>query len=226
MKTPEEMAEYFRSMPSKRKPNPYWKFRDGLIGIPDDGDHALRDAVAEFLPSSVQLLGAVREFFRRYYESFGSEAQVLCVTPNDCVKLISIGMPILGGGKIGPYDVVVMVLPQDNHMGTSVVSERFWNEQIAGNGIVPVARIHSHHVLEPYQSGTDYASLNSGTLEMVMGRIMDEALNLCYWLDVPGTDIKAQTFLALEDLESKDFTVVPHAFNGPLADRGHVTVYG
>ena len=67
---------------------------------------------------------------------------------------------------------------------------------------------------------TDYSTLNSGTLEMVLGKIFEEPLYLCYWLDVPGTDIKAQTFLVRENkrLDNGDFLCVPHKFNGPDTD--------
>lgn len=202
MKTPEEMAELFRSMPSKRKENPYWRFaEDGprIDCILDEErmPFVLPGEAAMPLPlyNTTETLIAVREFFRRFYESFRSEAQVLCVHVRDARKLKELGVPVLTEGAIGTFDVSVVVLPQDNHMGTSVISEAFWQRYIVGNGIVPVARIHSHHILQPYQSITDYSTLNSGTLEMVLGRIFDDPLYMCCWLDVPGTDTKAQTFI-------------------------------
>lgn len=210
MKTPEEMAAYFKSMPSKKKANPYWKFDKKLPGI-----SALAGGVdVPFgLQESKLLLIKIRELFRRYYESFHSEAQVLCVTKEDHQKLVDIGVPMLAAGNIGPFGVQVAVLPQDNHMGTSVISERFWQERIIGMGITPVCRIHSHHILDPYQSITDYSTLNSGTLEMVIGKIFEDGLNICYWLDVPGTDTKAQTFLAKEKGDGT-FAVRPYVFHG------------
>lgn len=219
MKTPEEMAEYFRSMPKKAaKPNPHWEFLEeseahGRPAVVVRGTY--ETCFIEPLDNigTTQTLRKVREFFRRFYESFGSEAQVLCVTYNDAAKLENIGVPVLAEGRIGITPIKVMVLPQDNHMGTSVISERFWQERIVGMDIVPVARIHSHHVLDPYQSTTDYSTLNSGTLEMVIGHIFERSLSVCYWLDVPGTDIKAQTFLVKED-EGEGLTVVPHRFHG------------
>lgn len=233
MKTPEEMTAYFRSMPSRTKENPYWKFSEEPLAVNavckmtedvESADITLSaSGIVPFnLNDSKQLLTTVKMFFRQYYDSFHSEAQVLCVTPEDAEKLSDIAIPILTKGKIGPFDVVVMVLPQDNHMGTSVISEWFWQNRIVGAGIKPVARIHSHHVLDPYQSMTDYSSLNSGTLEMVIGKIYQENLHVCYWLDVPGTDVKAQTFLATE--EGSAFVIVPHIFNGPRACIGHTAV--
>lgn len=216
MKTPEEMMAYFKSMPKKDvRKNPYWEF----VGEPE----IIRSKIHMISPctetkpinlkASRTLLITVREFFRRYYESFHSEAQVLCVTPEDGKKLAHIGIPILTHGTLEPFDVTVVILPQDNHGGTSVISEWFWQNRIVDAGIIPVARIHSHHVLDPYQSITDYSTLNSGTLEMVIGRIFCDELNLCYWLDVPGTDNKAHTIIAQENAFG-DFMWIHRQFNG------------
>ena len=216
MKTPEEMAAYFRAMPKKKiEPNPYWKFE---VCTEDTVDiKAIQTGTTTTIPfdlnKSKRVLNMVREFFRRYYESFHSESQVLCVTPEDGTKLAAMAIPRLGYSYLGPFEVDIMVLPQDNHMGTSVISEWFWQNRIVGAGIKPIARIHSHHILEPCQSITDYSTLNSGTLEMVIGKINEENLKVCYWLDVPGTDTKAQTFLATE-CEDGTFTTVPHIFHG------------
>ena len=212
MKTAEEMMEYFRSMPKKKtESNPYWEFDDESKHINavlyNKKIYKLFD-----LEESKSTLQKVREFFRRYYESFHSEAQVLCVIPKDGEKLASIGVPVLTQGQIGPFEVTVMVLPQDNHAGTSVISEWFWQYRIINAGIKPVVRIHSHHILDPYQSMTDYSTLNSGTLEMVIGRIDKEELYVCYWLDVPGTDNKSYTCIACEN-KLGDFVYRQHQFH-------------
>ncbi len=235
MKTPEEMAEYFRSMPSKKRENPYWEFdsetesvKTKLMSItPGVGEKPFS------LEQSVSTILMVREFFRRFYESFHTEAQVLCVTREDGEKLNKIGIPVLGQGEIGPYEVTVMVLPQDNHMGTSVIGESLWQERIVNAGIVPILRIHSHHMLDPYQSGTDYSTLNSGTLEMVIGKIFNEELHLCYWLDVPGTDTKAQTFVVTESIIKEDggerskFVTIPRVFHSAVkpVDSGFMSKF-
>lgn len=203
MKTPEEMVDFFRSMSSRKRRNPYWTFNEADISIECmyDGKRGLfvkpgQDVPSLALYNTIGTLKIVREFFRRFYESFRSEAQVLCVHSKDAQKLKNIGIPVLTENPFGPFEATVFVLPQDNHMGTSVISELFWQKYIVGQGIVPIARIHSHHVLDPYQSITDYSTLNSGTLEMVIGKIFDDPLYVCCWLDVPGTDTKAQTFVA------------------------------
>lgn len=212
MKTPEEMTEFFRAMPSKKKENPYWVFNKEqpcIEAIQHD-----RENLPFNLPMTTLLLVSVRNFFRHYYESFYSEAQVLCVTPKDGDKLNAMGIPVLTKGMVGPFGATVVVLPQDNSGGTSRIGESFWQNQIVNEGIKPLARIHSHHVLDPYQSSTDYSTLNSGTLEMVIGKIYEKNLNVCYWLDVPGTDIKAQTFMAKQN-EDNTFEIIPHRFHGP-----------
>lgn len=221
MKTPEEMREFFRSIPVKKKENPYWTFSEENCEIyakTKNVDQYERtadepDMIPFTLKAASPMLYTVRDFFRLYHESFGSEAQVLCVSTDDLAKLTQIGVPVLTYGRVGIFDVGVVVLPQDNHMGTSVISEKFWQKYIVGLGITPVLRIHSHHVLDPYQSMTDYSTLNSGTLEMVLGRIYEDQLNVCYWLDVPGTDLKANTFLAKENPDGT-FKTAPFVFHG------------
>ena len=214
MKTPEEVMAIFAAMPAKKKVNPFWSYawdekeNGNMLRIVDSYGGKL------CFNETRKTLRKVRDFFRLFYESFKTEAQVLCISDKDAKKLKDIGVPVLTTGQIGPYGVTVFVLPQDNHMGTTVVSEGFWQKYIVGNDITPVARIHSHHVLDPYQSGTDYSTLNSGSLEIVLGDIFDEPLAMCYWLDVLGTDIKANTFVAQEDIDNGVFATVPWQFNG------------
>lgn len=212
MKTPEEMTEFFRAMPSKKKENPYWAFNKEQLSI--EAVQHDRENLPFRLQMTVPLLTSVRNFFRHYYESFHSEAQVLCVTPKDGDRLNAMGIPVLAKGMVGPFEATVVVLPQDNSGGTSRIGESFWQNRIINEDIKPLARIHSHHVLDPYQSSTDYSTLNSGTLEMVIGKIYEKNLNVCYWLDVPGTDIKAQTFLAKQN-EDNTFEIVSYRFHGP-----------
>ena len=227
MKTPKEMVEYFRSMPKKKiEPNPYWIFQDNplqicstLENMEDWSNIRGKPVIAPIdLKKSKPTFQTIREFFRRYYESFHSESQVLCVTDEDAQKLRAQGIPMLEYGQIWPFEVTVLVLPQDNSMGNTVLSEAFWQDRIIGQNIRPVARIHSHHIFDAYQSMTDYSTLNSGTLEIVIGKIMNAKLSLCYWLDVPGTDTKNRTFLA-EEMEDGSFAVVQRSFHGPVGNR-------
>lgn len=212
MKSPEEMAAYFKSMPKKEKSNPYWESTDtpeGFINV-----KAPEDFKMPFDPNELKpLLIKVREYFRRYYESFWTEAQVLCVTLKDGEALSELGIPVLTTGTIGPFPVMVMVLPQENSRVNTRIDEGFWQNRIVGAGIHPIARIHSHYTLPPYQSITDYSTLNSGTMEIVIGHILEEPLSICYWLDVPGTDTKAKTFLAFEPGPGKPFQITPQRFH-------------
>lgn len=186
---PQEAAmAYFKSMPKKEKRNPYWKI---------EGNGVRRREVPHlFTPvTCLPLLEAVRTYFRNVYESFGTEAQVLCVHVTDAPKLEAAGIPVLGDTMVfDGIPVKVFVLPQYNTPVNSIVSDDFWQNQIAGNGITPVARIHSHHILDAYQSSTDYSTLNSNTLELVMGRINEERFHIAWWLDCHGTDTKSRVW--------------------------------
>lgn len=195
MKTQEEMAEFFRSLPTIEKANPYWSFDEKSSSILRKWEETKPFVLTPF----TELLKAVREYFRRMYESFGTEAQVLVVDWKDSPKLMQIGIPKLEGTwKIADMWVNVFVLPQVNTPGNSIISEKFWQKYIVEQGIVPVTRIHSHYILDAYQSATDYSTLNSNTLEMVMGRITDEKLHVAYWLDEHGKDTKSNVFKADE----------------------------
>lgn len=192
MKTPEEMMAYFKSMPKKEKINPYWGFVNGTVVGAIGGD--------AFTPSRADTaLAAVRDYFRMVYRSFGTEAQALCMAVEDAPALLAHGIPMLGGSyRLGECDVAIFVPPQVNTPANSIISEWFWQEYIAGPGIVPVARIHSHHRLDAYQSPTDYATLNSGTLEIVMGHVLDEPFQVAFWLDEHGKGTKGYVFRATE----------------------------
>lgn len=188
MKTQEEMMAYFRSMPKKEKKNPYWEFdpEEEVVRT-----RSYRQKVT--LQDSKALLTTVRKYFRWIYRSYGTEAQVLCVTEEDGQKLAEQDFPVLKEKDLSlmGIPVTVIVLPQKNTPINSILSESLWQEAIVGNQIIPVARIHSHHVLDAYQSATDYSTLNSNTLEIVMGEIGIERFQIAYWLDEHGKDTKS-----------------------------------
>lgn len=184
----EKARAYFASMPKKSRPNPYWvydwdtdKIRSKLTG-------------EAFDPTRIRsVLYGVRAYFRNVFESFGTEAQVLIVHKNNASFLKAQGIPVLDNGIIpefAGYPITVMVLPQWNTPCNSVLSESFYQRMIRERQITPIARIHSHHRLDAYQSATDYNTLNSGTLELVLGHIQEDAFQLAYWLDTPGEQTK------------------------------------
>ena len=211
MKNQDEMMAYFRNMPKKEKKNPYWAFDEeqkcikpaGSWEIPygmfslQEGEPLLEKAMQANRP----LLGTVRSHFRMVYDSFGTEAQVLCVTEEDASKLKKMAIPFIQTGERQHFCgifVEIFVLPQFNTPVNSVISEHLWQKAIVSSGITPVVRIHSHHMLDAYQSATDHSTLNSNTLEMVMGHIGKERLQVAYWLDEHGKDTKDAVFRALE----------------------------
>ena len=213
-RTSDAMMEYFRSMPKKEKVNPYWEFsQDGHIHAKQTGELLIKEQLA---PETLPLLELVRRYFRRVWESFGTEAQVLCVDGKDAGCLLDAGIPRLGDREsypFGTYEVIPFVLPQYNTPANTVLSEKLWQSLIIGNGITPVVRIHSHHILKAYQSSTDYSSLNSNTLEMVMGEILKEGYHLACWLDKHGTDTKCKVF---------GITICPEPGNGWYARAGRI----
>lgn len=192
----EEMMAYFRSMPKKEKTNPYWKYQEAAANV------TVKETGRELdFGQDCCLFNLVRNHFRSMYRSFHTEAQVLLVKQEDGTALGKAGASFLAdpvtGNSTLEYPVLfqgipvtIVILPQKNTPANSIVSEIFWQEQIAGKGIQPVARIHSHHILDAYQSATDYSTLNSNTLELVMGRIDKNDFELAYWLDEHGKATK------------------------------------
>ncbi|MBE5923237.1 MAG: hypothetical protein E7271_02045 [Lachnospiraceae bacterium] len=198
MKNNEAAIAFFKSMPKKTvAQNPYYTY---------DDDYGIKYSNGKMfaIEDSLQTLVVVREYFKRVFESFGTEAQILLVSRNngDDKKLQDIIIPEIAKSMdlfFADVPVAIFVLPQVNTNVTSSVSEKFWQQYIIGNDIVPVARIHSHYVLDAYQSATDYSTLNSGSLEMVLGHINDEMIHVAYWLDEKGKDTKENVFVVEGD---------------------------
>ena len=72
-----------------------------------------------------------------------------------------------------------MILPQYNTSANTIVDDTYWYQTVKS---VPIMRIHSHHILDAYQSKTDYDGLNSGTLEVVFGHVNTDVIDVAYWL--------------------------------------------
>lgn len=161
--------------------NPYWHMKDGYI-------MNTRTEIPFNIPSVEPILKVVTQYFRHIYDALQSEAQVLVLTDEDAKKIDLYGMPVIPS-LASPF-LHIVVLPQDNSWGGTTVSEAWWQRNIASKGISPFMRIHSHHTMEAYQSHTDWSTLNSNTLEIVIGRIQHETPSFGYWLDVLGTDNK------------------------------------
>lgn len=169
----EALKVLISSKPVVYKENPLYSYdevNDTIRGV---------NIVQEFA-----LFDVIKEYFKQVYDAFMSEAQVLVVTKDDSQKLPHI--PRL------PTDLNldILVLPQVNSWGNTSVSEVQWQNDIVGQDIVPLMRVHSHHTLNAYQSSTDYNSLNSGSLEVVLGDIYSDNYQIAYWLDERGKDTK------------------------------------
>lgn len=171
------------------KENPYWEIRDGIIW--DKINNKPFD-VQQFQ----MMYSTIINYFKLNYDSFKSESQVLIVTTDEYAKFRNKDVPELTLPTALPFKI--LVLPQVNTWGNTSVSEIYWQNEIVGAGITPLARIHSHHILHAYQSSTDWSTLNSGTLEMVFGDIYNETHEIAYWLDMRGTDTKDMVYRTLD----------------------------
>lgn len=122
------------------------------------------------------LLTPVVYYFREWQKMNNLEAQVLVVSAKDYTRYYQ-AFPILPLPKETAYRVVI--LPQLNTHVNSHIEDAYWYHTVKGN---PILRIHSHHSFDAYQSHTDHDSLNSGTLEMVIGHIEQPMVSVAYWL--------------------------------------------
>lgn len=175
----EALAAMIAAKQAVYKENPYWVFQDDKI------KH--RNGVTFDIYQYQTLFDTVKTYFKTVFDSFQTEAQVLVVSSEDYEKLVDFALPTIPTHLKG---YVVVVLPQENTWGNTSVSEVFWQTKIVDQDIAPLMRIHSHHTLNAYQSSTDWSSLNSGTLEVVLGKIYDDEYRLAYWLDERGKDTK------------------------------------
>lgn len=179
----EQAKAYFAAMPKRHRENPFW------VSDLETGQVVNRQTKQCFTPSQVEdALTIVRDYFRAVFDSFGTEAQVLLVNPLDAARLK--GIPTLGNVRFHGLETMILVLPQWNTQGNSMISESMYYKWIREPQVTPIARIHSHHRLDAYQSATDYNTLNSGTLELVLGHITEEDFQVAYWLDTPGERTK------------------------------------
>lgn len=168
--------------------NNYWFMKDNEIMDSDNNK--------VFTPYSDYwyIFRTVRDYFKQTYFDLKTEAQVLIFTETDYQKLKYLVLPELKLPVQYKNDFRCVVPPQINTASSTSIPEKWWYENITKNNIYPLMRIHSHHVLPAYQSKTDYYNLNSGTLEVVLGKIYDETPEIEYWLDIKGTNNKAITF--------------------------------
>lgn len=192
-KTHEDLTAFLNGRTKPGKENPFWRWNEESgITRPSGSPLVIQD---EDLP----LVKQVQRYFRNMYDCERSEAQVLLIAYEDLPNFQEhFCFPTLGIYAFQGSPVSIQVPPQRNTPTNSMVSERFF-QKLRTLEITPVARIHSHHVLDAYQSSTDYATLNSGTLEMVFGHIERDYPDMVGWLDAPGTDTKANVYALLSE---------------------------
>ena len=171
--------DFVKSLPQRDMFNPHWAFRDKVI-VDKETDEPL-----DLLEKFGKELEAIHQYFVHIYKALKTEAQVIIVTKEHYDAYYQ-GLPTL------PYsgEYVLVVPPQYNTPHQTVVPDHYWHKLVREE---PVARVHSHYILPAYQSPTDYASLNSNTLEIVIGNIL-EGPEYCYWLDQFNKKTKDHTF--------------------------------
>ena len=157
--------EFVQAIPETHKESKKWSLTS--LGMFDNGQPIDFD---EYLP----MFRVVAKYFREWQKMANLEAQVLIVTNDDYEKHY-MQFPIL------PYDgdLKIVILPQYNTSTNTIVDDTYWYQTVKG---VPIMRIHSHHILDAYQSKTDYDGLNSGTLEVVFGHVNTDVIDVAYWL--------------------------------------------
>lgn len=160
--------------------NPYWEFEHNQIRHKNG---------KPLTPNDLPFLKPILKYFQLISNTFNTEAQCVVIKKADESKIDSSLLRL-------PYDsddFIIVVLPQTNTTVSSNVPEEIWQKYIVNRGIMPYARVHSHHNFDAYQSPVDYSTLNSGTLEIVMGHIFKKPV-YCYWLDEKGKNTKQYTF--------------------------------
>lgn len=174
----EDFIAYIKNKTPTHQENPHWDLKDNIIY-----HHGKPFEYNEYQT----LFDTVKLYFAEWSTALGTEAQVLVVTNSDYQAYYT-NYPVLPCGAL--YKVIV--LPQYNTPSNTIIPEEYWHKVVKGN---PIMRIHSHHILDAYQSTTDYNSLNSGTLEVVLGRVDKPEYQITYWLSRFGNpEAKNQTY--------------------------------
>ena len=158
---------FVESIPLKHKETQRWSLMDNQII-----DNVKQKPFNHM--DYLTLFETVLEYFQEWNKFGNLESQVLIVTKEDYEMYYKV-FPIIPNNS----EFIIVVLPQINTMANTIVDENYWHTTVKGE---PVMHIHSHHILDAYQSATDYASLNSGTLEVVLGRVDSHHPMIAYWL--------------------------------------------
>lgn len=178
-----KLAKKLADQPVQAPENPYWEMENNQIWDKRDGGKPFDVRTYRLL------LETVTHYFQTVYDAFGTEAQVLVFDEEMAKHVDTRSIPQIPSPTLNPC-FTILVLPQDNSWGGTTISEAWWQKNIASKGITPLMRIHSHHILDAYQSHTDWSTLNSNTLEVVIGRIDKDTPAIGYWLDILGTNNK------------------------------------
>ena len=185
MQSYNKLQQMIRAMPTIKRENQYWSFENNKICYKETHKTL---SLSDFQ----ELLTTAQDYFRFIFDSEKSETQVLIVT-NDMYDKYEFPKTI----ALHSYDpnYQILVPPQKNSLTNTIVDESWWYNNFTKRNITPFMRIHSHHILDAYQSKTDYNFLNSNTLEVVIGQIYDDLPPIAYWLDQTGKSTKKNVFI-------------------------------
>ena len=207
----ENFFEAIASLTPTCKRNPWWTMEGGII------HDEMVDRPLDLSWRFGTLLETVRAYFREMYRHYKTEAQVVVIARADYQHLVSLNLDTRFTVIDYLGDQVIIVPPQTNTYGTTEVSTDWWGQVLMDQNITPVMRIHSHHVMDAYQSITDWESLNSWTLEVVIGHVESNDYAVAYWLDEQGKDTK-DTHYRIENFVSDPYQIRVHK-RQPFSNR-------
>lgn len=188
--------EFIKNKTPTYKENLLWRLENDVIEIKDP-EFADCHAESEYQPFDIhqfdRIFKPIALYFREWQKMANLEAQVLIVSNDDYNKHYN-KFPTL---NVKDNNIRVVVLPQYNTPANTIVADDYWHKTVKGD---PIMRIHSHHILNAYQSKTDFESLNSGTLEVVFGRVDTDTIEVAYWLS-RHSDITAKERVFYTTLE-------------------------
>lgn len=186
-----QLAAFFDTLaPFEAPVNPYWQFVDEEVNgnrqryiVPKEGNPLMDSFDIEALRPLIKLL---QTFFASVFEKYGTECQVFLLNEHDA----AIFDPMCDKIKSPIKGVHIFFPPQEISPANTIVDEEYWHRELTQKGIIPLMRVHSHHMLDAYQSLTDWNSLNANTFEMVLGDVFNDNCAIAYWMDKTGTDAK------------------------------------
>lgn len=161
---------------NKLKSNEHFIFKDEVIFSKSQNEI--------FSPyKSWRLFTTINDYFKTIYSAINTRASVLLLTDEDLNKLLYLELPELTLPYPFNTNLHCIIPPQLNTIDESKIPDKWLKEHIVDNNIVPMMKITSHHNMTARQAKEDLSNLNSGMLEVNIGKIFDEIPEIEWWLD-------------------------------------------